>query len=560
MAAKLTTKSFAQEIRSLGIKTILFPLLAIFLIVLIIIVVGFFVTMRSSLIANTQDASEKLESIVGTYIDKSKELTTEFTIDDCTTSVFATTVYDFINTQDLRAQFFVLDKQDNVLMASTTIISDYLQKDDSHFAGLLHSLRLNPDEAIIRLNKVGTARSYITVLSIARAIVEKSEVVGYIVFEFTPDEMANLVAKENYFDVVVTNVYFTNVFSTRSYLLDENEKIKPEFRVKDTSRVNLDSFTYFVSSKYLANFGLWIYCIAEIGFALWLFQVCTAFSLLFIVIGGVFTILATNKAVNVQAGSIDSMLKHLEEMKAVGVYSKLEPVQSEFKSLEVSYNQMIDSIQSLMKSKDQEVQMRHLAETRQLQTQFSTHFLFNTLELIRCYIRVDAKACNQMILDFSSLLRYSIDASKEFVILKDDLTYIDRYLSLNKIRLEDKLVYNIDIQTEAESAIIPKLVVQPLVENALKYSKSKVTEINIKAAVKGSILNIEVENMGEVIPADKLEDIRETLEKEETPSKYFGLYSIHRRLRLTYGSASGLHLESQNGKTIVSIVICLGGK
>jgi sensor histidine kinase YesM len=404
----------------------------------------------------------------------------------------------------------------------------------------------------MKLNRIGSIRTSAIVLSIEKPIIKKGEVVGTFTFELSPEEILEYVAPSSHLgDIVVTNSFYTSLLQSRSIYIDRYSKLKPEFR-KGSGRVESDGKRYYMTSKASEETGLLVNIFIESGnFSRMLMNT-------YVIAAGVLLLafvaisLTGNRIVKLQAGSIDRLLQRLEKMRIENSYTELEPLDSEFKSLEISYNELIKNIKELIDAKEQEALLRQQAEIKELGSYFNAHFIFNTLEIIRCFIKEDTEAANKVIFDFSNLLRYSIDATKELVPLSRDIQYIESYLAMNQLRMSDDFSYSIKISQQARQLKIPKLSIQPIVENSLQHSSGKrILMIDVSATVEQNTLFVRVRDNGKGISEKKLVEIVKALEEPSPPSKFYGLYNVHKRLRLCFGKNAGLDLVSGSWGTEV---------
>ncbi len=217
---------------------------------------------------------------------------------------------------------------------------------------------------------------------------------------------------------------------------------------------------------------------------------------------------------------------------------------NEFEQIGQAYNKMVDSVRALIALNEEKVKATVISEVRQLESQFNPHFLFNTLENIKYMVRLDPVAASKMIVALSKLLRYSIDTTQRMVLLAEDLQYTHSYMQIQKYRYGERLHYKEDIEEEALNCLIPKLILQPVIENAIKYGNQNVANFMVKvsAHVVDDYLRIDIVDNGRGIASAQLKEIQAVLEKEGNDSAHHGLYNVHRRLQLIYGSNYGIKI------------------
>jgi two-component system sensor histidine kinase YesM len=188
------------------------------------------------------------------------------------------------------------------------------------------------------------------------------------------------------------------------------------------------------------------------------------------------------------------------------------------------------------------------------------HFLYNTLNTISAMACVEgADSISEMIGALSSMFRYSSDISRQNVTLKDELGNISDYLYIQSIRYQNAFTYRVDISETLYDYQVPKLILQPLIENAFKHGfKNRMTEregdrqIHVSAVKNGDDLIISIEDNGKGITQEKLSVIREQIEESEAKmraavwnNKSIGLLNVHHRIRLQYGGDYGLQIISE---------------
>jgi two-component sensor histidine kinase len=204
---------------------------------------------------------------------------------------------------------------------------------------------------------------------------------------------------------------------------------------------------------------------------------------------------------------------------------------------------------------------RLLSETAQLQTQLAEaklsalnaqlnpHFLFNTLNAVSALVERDPRGVRRMIARLSELLRYTLDGrSDNEVVLAREIDFLQRYLEIMQIRFEGKLDVDVQVGDDAREALVPSLILQPLVENAVKHGVEKIAvagRIRIAARREDERLVMTVSDNGPgPVKIARLDDAG------------VGLANIRQRLEQLYGSAAGLTLaESPSGGTVAQIVM-----
>ncbi|MBN7825337.1 sensor histidine kinase [Bowmanella dokdonensis] len=177
----------------------------------------------------------------------------------------------------------------------------------------------------------------------------------------------------------------------------------------------------------------------------------------------------------------------------------------------------------------------HLAQIRMLRYQINPHFLFNTLNAISTLVmREDKQLCSKMVSQLATFLRYSLDSDPEKKIrLQDELKALLLYLDIEKTRFGNRLELSLAVSKEAEHALVPSLILQPLVENAIKHAIAKLArggEIRIRAWIDIDVY-LEVEDNG---PLNDLSGVK---------AEGVGLNNIAERLSVLYGEHQSMTLR-----------------
>lgn len=121
---------------------------------------------------------------------------------------------------------------------------------------------------------------------------------------------------------------------------------------------------------------------------------------------------------------------------------------------------------------------------------------------------------------------------------------------IQKYRFEDNFDYSIILQENAKDCIIPKLIIQPIIENSIKYGfmTKKYLKVEINCYTDKDKLFIEIEDNGEGIDDERLSEIITSLNFNDNESQHIGLYNVHRRIKLMYGDSFGINIFSNKGK------------
>lgn len=236
----------------------------------------------------------------------------------------------------------------------------------------------------------------------------------------------------------------------------------------------------------------------------------------------------------------------------------IDEEQNELDMIAIGINQICSNLKYYInKTYVAEVKQKE-AEISALQSQIKPHFLYNTLEVIRmCALANRNKEVSQMIYNLASMFRYSTYNNGSSVRLKDEIKYCSMYLDLCCTRYKNMLTYDVDIDDKLQEYIVPKFIMQPIVENSISHGMRKDSNdncINISCEELNNNLLIWIEDNGIGIEENKLIEIERQLDKNLQKENSIGLMNINSRLKLKYGNEYGIKMSSKKGeKTIIMI-------
>ncbi|MDX1530995.1 MAG: histidine kinase [Rhodothermales bacterium] len=192
------------------------------------------------------------------------------------------------------------------------------------------------------------------------------------------------------------------------------------------------------------------------------------------------------------------------------------------------------------------------AQVEALRMQLNPHFLFNTLHAISSLMDDDVRKARRMLVDLSDLLRLSLDSvGEQEVPLEQELAFLERYLDIERVRFEDRLAVEVDVDDGALAALVPTLVLQPLVENALKHAIAPFARggrVTVRAHREGDVLRLAVEDDGPGLAADPAGAPAGDGAPAARTRQGVGLRNTRERLARLYGGRHRFHLDSPPGR------------
>ncbi|BDG47564.1 sensor histidine kinase [Parageobacillus sp. KH3-4] len=243
----------------------------------------------------------------------------------------------------------------------------------------------------------------------------------------------------------------------------------------------------------------------------------------------------------------------------------------EINELNETYNALVENIKHLIQVVYEKELVRSRAELKALQAQINPHFLFNTLDaLYWSLVEKDEEELSQFVLNMSQLFRYIISSSKndEWVTLREEIEHIRRYMEIMKLRWGDRLIWDIVVPARCLDVRIPKLLIQPLVENAVLHGVGNKMEqgfvlVTVEESDHSPDLMIKVIDDGVGMDEKTLQKIEQLLNKKEFSTfkgSGMAIANVNRRLQLYYGEDRKVAIQSELGKgTCISLKIPKSG-
>ena len=536
------------------LKIILMPLIVVALSLMILLPICAVLIVQTS----SQQSGEILyEAFEQTFIDLEKKMNGLAQDEDVQNYLLNGTgeitvyekLYEASYTSEYKLYFYLTDSE----MSKEVIYQPTTAKASSALT-LANTRRIaeNPGSMILLINT--RSSQYLNAsLVFAQGVFYEGESIGYLVISFYPSQIETIIGKSDH-TVLLTNhqakiIYTNNNRFTNSPYLNTQNQFGPFIWV------NGGLYLYEIQTIPTTNLDLvTLYNLNIIP------QIINAVlvTLLLSILIAVFVFVAfRNRISKDMFVMLDDMFASLEGYSQNG---ELIPVQVRDNSMSDyirQYNSVLQELQDLIARNHQLAQDTTSAQIKQLQSQFNPHFIFNTLASIQIMAHKDVDAASEMIQKLAGMLRYSIRFGKESrVLLSDDIEYIKDYLSLQKTRFQDLLEYN--IQIEESDFLVPKLILQPIIENSIEHGFRGdvpfLIEIGVYHIRDDLVMTVRDNGIG--MNRSKLRKIQRLLKEQPEDTTYVGLVNCHRRLQLFYGDYYGITVDSREGKGTVIVLTC----
>lgn len=542
--------SFKEDLRRSLINHALIPFVcAVFIVIIVITVIGFYIISRKN-IQTGNDFANAYTLWMESYSEEAEEISQRLELERFREDIGYRVaelemVYHFLNQQDIRGEFYLYDADFQMIFSTDqdTVTAGYL----------IHYLKSNRSDkefwkkAEFMYDNWNLQRETPNSCLLFRKIGNEESVQGYAGFVIAAGRF-EIDQEDQNLSLIITN-RFRRVFTEGAeHFCNDRGKLTEEFETHGLFHMNHS--WYYTNASQCMNGDVHIYAVADCTVFLQLILVASVVLLMLSIIMIYFIYVSAG---NISARKTDIMYELIGALEEVerGNLEVMLDIQSkdEFERIGSTFNMMLNSIRDLIRREKQLTKENNIATIQTLESQFNPHFLFNTLESVRYMVRVDAMTAEKMIVNLSKLLRYSIQKSEKMVILGEEIEFVDKYLQIMLCRYGERLKYKIDVDEYLYEIEMPKMIIQPIVENSIKYGygSNKTLEVRISSYVREKGVEILIQDDGIGIPEELLRRIQDSLGHNHNYSGHIGIHNVHRRLHLLYGENYGLTIESSEG-------------
>ena len=379
--------------------------------------------------------------------------------------------------------------------------------------------------------------------------------------KYTIDTITEQTDRENQLSLVVAG----RTMSTLENYVDKiYENIQEQVPVVENEEVLVEvrGVANLVDSMLNEYIAQEISTTARMSLSLRVVIILTAIAEVFIVIGAWWF---RNKTVKSTALFVRQPIERLEKVAAKLAEGTLDArltdtEVTELRNLTIQVNTMADRLEDMMEKSNKDAKKLRKAELRTLQAQINPHFLYNTLDAIVWKAEAGEKGeVISLTNALSDFFRISLSSGADWIPISQEKKHIEGYLTIQQTRYRDIMNYEIDIPDELGEIYILKLLLQPLIENAL-YHGIKIKRgggmIRVTGKKEGDELVFCVKDTGLGMTKEQLDALNERMEKGKPTisegSGGFGLVNVNMRIRLYYNQQEGLKIESGRDGTMVS--------
>lgn len=425
--------------------------------------------------------------------------------------------------------------------------------------GILKAAADRPNALVIRGENEYTSTSKDILLRAARAITDNAgNRIGYIVVGIKSTDFDSLL-KDTYSprdSIAVLDGQWDTIYSTESTKEKPLGAVLREQLIQGGDLQDLSKeIKFYISS--IGSTGLYIVLQRDEVFTTdiskTMYSVCAIMTFLSLLLCiGVSIRLSSSLA-----EPINKITEAMHEVEEGDLDIRIETERiDEFGDLAVNFNTMTGRLSDYMECQVKQQQELNASNIAMMQAQLNPHFIYNTLDTIKWVAKANnIPEISTLVASLAKILRTSI-SSKQLITLKEELTLAQCYADIQRIRFGEKFEYIAQIQTGVEDCIVPKLVIQPLLENAIIHGLVDRDDgnIHISAYKENERLLISVSDDG----CGMSREIMECLNSRDRSrmAEHIGFYNVDTIIRLRYGDEYGVYVEAiEKGGTKVTVVL-----
>lgn len=457
---------------------------------------------------------------------------------------------------------YILNKDREVMFGRGKWNNQYNIKSDENWGIFRYLIEFNGVSTVYNNRFIDSNRNEI-VMSIGKAIKTQNKVIGYIIIDISKETITNLINKSDY--SLLSNFIIVDQLDNIIVDVDnknfEDKKFYDRYSEKEIikrSNFNTNTIDKNVKEKELNN----LLIKENLVFDSW--KLITELPLdtlndynanikKLIYYGALLSIILSAGLAYILARSIADPVEKLSKAMIDVEKGNLNTRVSINRSDEVgilgeSFNHMASKLKVQMDNiRGKEKKIRE-NEIKLLQAQINPHFLYNSLDTIKWLAKLDeGEKVVDVAVDLGKILRSSIDIQNKYISIEESINFIESYINIQKIRMGPKLSFEIKIEESILKQSIPKLIIQPIVENSITHGfELKDSSCNILIVGYKSDNNIKIHIIDNGCGMDS--EFLKNIVKLKNVKSHIGLYNVDQRLKLYYGKDYGLDIESKKGR------------
>lgn len=422
--------------------------------------------------------------------------------------------------------------------------------------GLLRAARAQQDIVFLR----GETTAGASLLQAACTIQKEGELLGYVVMTMSREQMSQLLEhwQEPSGGLLLLDAYWGELWSSRSVLGEQTAVLLRQRLLAGLTLSDKDTSSYYVSRSPLSGFFLVAQQPAPV--ARWVMQLLWLVAGLAIVICFGLCVAVSMRLSRHLFAPIHALNHAMGQVEDGNLEVRLSITGAdEMAQLSGRFNRMADRLSANLADSLRRQKELNEARIRMMQAQLNPHFLYNTLDTVKWLGKINnISEIAAIASDLADMLRFGI-SGRELVPLSEELGLLSRYVEIQTIRFPGKFRLVTEVDPAVTDTPVPRLMLQPLVENAILHGFSNMEDglILLSAERVGQTLSVTVRDNGQGVSEQLLRRLETQTSAEQG---HLGLYNVREILRLHFGSEYGLRFVPVKEGTCIRIILPLSGK
>lgn len=447
-------------------------------------------------------------------------------------------------------------RSDNSFSVSTTELPQMYNTQRLSYWGLFRAVS-ESNKSIVYTNRYISERGVKIAISVAKAIRDKDRILGYAIIDIPEQALRTVLLSSN----SILPVDYT-IMDSRFYVVyDEafSDLIGTFFNLEFRDSLaqgeygsrfyDLNENRVLVANKNLRKNDIILLCTLPLGMVIQNNDYIKFITVVLAIAAGILCFIASlliAQSITRPIKGIGLVMKRVEEGDMTARAQIIN--NDEIGFMARGLNKMIAKLDELFKTNLEKQDRLRLAEIKNLYSQINPHFLYNTLDSLKWLAKLNrSDEINIIVEKLGILLKNSINNKKDIITVEENIKIIDSYLAIQKIRYSDKINVDISIDPDIYECNVPKLIIQPIVENAIIHgieNKMGNANLSIKGYRKDDDIVFEISDDGVGIDDAKLGGL---IAPKDEGGSGIGLMNSDRRIKLYYGEKYGIDIKSKVG-------------
>ena len=494
-------KYFRDELQHMFIYYAIVPAVVFTLLCGVVFMVALIHGRRSITVSNNGYVAGELERVLGRYEEGLVRLAGQpdlftGTLDTRRKAGIFEGFYGMTNGLEIKGNLYILDRDRNILLSSQPGRPEYLDVKEGTSWGIFWHMDRWPGQTAVKL--VDGWKSQQGAVALGRSVESEGQTVGYVVCSIPSSQMQKMLDRLETQTIITDSYGWVYACSNYHFVNKSNQVLGA---LSGAGRFLSHDRQMYLAARQPAYRQLFqVYSISDIQNIVISLSLSSALVITALILMTLWMLLRSRKMTEKKTEDFYRILDVMENARTGNLETSIRiDSENEFRIIADAYNETIASLKTQMENNRKMTELVAMAQNKQLESQFNPHFLYNTLENIRYMCR---------------------------------------------------------LEPEAMDCRIPKLVLQPMIENAVKYGFG--SQLNLKVELKayiyqGNLIMI-CRDDGVGISQENLSELNAVLEQKENTSRHSGLYNIHRRIAILYGRPYGVEIRSTEGHGTTLVV------